>query len=177
MAHHLTRERVEREFGVRVIDLADATGYSPSYISLILSGKREAPLHVRSAIARALSVTLDQLIPGGDHERIELGDDTEVSPRWIREMLTGDFYRDRPLEDLPYERVDAQAVQLQGREREGARTHLPEAERAPPRDGGLRHPDTHDERCPDASPVRVCHQDRGGQGGHPGMGSGQAGRS
>jgi hypothetical protein len=26
-----------------------------------------------------------------------------VSPRWIREMLTGDF-TDRPLEDLPYER-------------------------------------------------------------------------
>ena len=36
-------------------------------------------------------------------ERIELGDDAEVSPRWIREMPTGDFYRDRPLEDLPYE--------------------------------------------------------------------------
>ena len=52
--------------------------------------------------------------------------------------------------------VDAQAVQLQGREREGARTHLREAERAPPRDGGLRHPDTHDERCPDASPVRFA---------------------
>ena len=56
--------------------------------------------------ARALQrfVTLDKLIPGGDDERIELGDGAEVSPRWIREMLTGDFYRDRPLEDLPYER-------------------------------------------------------------------------
>lgn len=35
---HLTRERLEREHNVRVIDLADATGYSASYISLILSG-------------------------------------------------------------------------------------------------------------------------------------------
>ncbi len=36
--------------------------------------------------------------------------------------------------------VDAQAVQLQGRQREGTRTHLPEAERALSRDGGLQHP-------------------------------------
>jgi hypothetical protein len=55
-------------------------------------------------MARALSVTLDKLIPGGDEERIELGDDAEVSPRWIREMLSGDFYGDRSLGELPYER-------------------------------------------------------------------------
>ncbi len=61
---HLTRERVEREFKVRVIDLADATGYSPSYISLILPGKRVvAPLHVRSAIARALGTRVKALWP------------------------------------------------------------------------------------------------------------------
>jgi hypothetical protein len=60
---HLTRERLEREHNVRVIDLADATGYSPSYISLILSGKREAPLHVRSAIARALGARIKDLWP------------------------------------------------------------------------------------------------------------------
>ena len=60
---HLARERVEREFKVRVIDLADATGYSASYISLILSGKREAPLPVRSAIARALGARVRDLWP------------------------------------------------------------------------------------------------------------------
>jgi transcriptional regulator with XRE-family HTH domain len=60
---HLTRERLEREHNVRVIDLADAIGYSPSYISLILSGKREAPLHVRSAIARALGTRVKNLWP------------------------------------------------------------------------------------------------------------------
>lgn len=60
---HPTRARIERDFKVRVIDLADATGYSPSYISLILSGKREAPLPVRSAIARALGVRVKDLWP------------------------------------------------------------------------------------------------------------------
>ena len=43
-------------------------------------------------MARALGITLDELIPGGDDERVELGDGAEVSPRWIREMLAGDFY-------------------------------------------------------------------------------------
>jgi transcriptional regulator with XRE-family HTH domain len=68
------------------------------------AGLRKPRLDEVLLMARALSVTLDKLIPGGDDERIELGDDAKVSPRWIREMLTGDFYRDRPLEDLPYER-------------------------------------------------------------------------
>lgn len=64
---HLTRERLEREYKIRVIDLADATELSPSYISLILSGKREAPLHVRSAIARALGTRVKDLWPA-EHE-------------------------------------------------------------------------------------------------------------
>jgi transcriptional regulator with XRE-family HTH domain len=68
------------------------------------AGLRKPRLDEVLLMARALSVTLDKLIPGGDDERIELGDDAEVSPRWIREMLSGDFYRDRPLEELPYER-------------------------------------------------------------------------
>ena len=68
---HLTRERLEREHKVRVIDLADATGYSPSYISLILSGKREAPLHVRSAIARALGARVRDLWPPQQGEAVK----------------------------------------------------------------------------------------------------------
>jgi transcriptional regulator with XRE-family HTH domain len=68
MARHpiqepLNRERLEQEYKVRVIDLADATDLSPSYISLILSGKREPPLHVRSAIARALGARVRDLWP------------------------------------------------------------------------------------------------------------------
>jgi hypothetical protein len=53
-------------------------------------------------MARALGVTLDRLIPGGDDERVELGDDAEVSPRWIREMLSGGFY-ERLAVEMPYE--------------------------------------------------------------------------
>lgn len=60
---HPTRALIENEYGVRVIDLADAIGKSPSYVSLILSGKREAPLHVRSAIARALGTRVKNLWP------------------------------------------------------------------------------------------------------------------
>ncbi len=67
---HLTRESLEREHNVRVIDLADATGYSASYISLILSGKRVAPLHVRSAIARALGTRVKALWPA-EREAVE----------------------------------------------------------------------------------------------------------
>lgn len=63
MAHHPTRELIESKYGVRVIDLADAINKSPSYVSLILSGKREAPLHVRSAIARALGARVKDLWP------------------------------------------------------------------------------------------------------------------
>lgn len=63
MAHALNRERLESEFKIRVSDLADDIGYSPSYVSLILSGKREAPLHVRSAIARALGTRVKNLWP------------------------------------------------------------------------------------------------------------------
>jgi transcriptional regulator with XRE-family HTH domain len=54
-------------------------------------------------MARALGVTLDKLIPGGDDEVVELGDGAEVSPRWIREMLAGDFFG-QLVEDAPYER-------------------------------------------------------------------------
>jgi transcriptional regulator with XRE-family HTH domain len=59
----LNRDRLKGEYNVRPIDLADAIGVSPSYISLILSGKREPPLHVRSAIARALGARVKDLWP------------------------------------------------------------------------------------------------------------------
>jgi len=61
--YHPTRELIESEYGVRVIDLADAINKSPSYVSQILSGKREAPLQVRSAIARALGTRVRVLWP------------------------------------------------------------------------------------------------------------------
>jgi hypothetical protein len=70
-------------------------------------------------MARALGVAVDQLVPGEDDVRIELGDDAKVSPRWIREMLTGEFFRnlDRPAEEMPYERFPIDDIMAEVRRR------------------------------------------------------------
>jgi hypothetical protein len=69
-------------------------------------------------MARAFGITVDKLIPGGDDERVELGDDAKVSPRWIREMLRGEFFRgDRPLKELPYERFPLDDIMAEVRRR------------------------------------------------------------
>ena len=73
-----------------------------STVGSLEAGLRRPRLDEALLMARALGVTLDKLIPGGDDERVELGDDAEVSPRWIREMLAGDFY-ECPVEKMPYE--------------------------------------------------------------------------
>lgn len=73
-----------------------------STVGSLEAGLRRPRLDEALLMARALGVTLDELIPGGDDERVELGDDAEVSPRWIREMLAGDFY-ECPVEKMPYE--------------------------------------------------------------------------
>jgi transcriptional regulator with XRE-family HTH domain len=44
-------------------DLADLTGYSDSYMSLILNGKREPPAHVKVTIAHALGKRVGVLFP------------------------------------------------------------------------------------------------------------------
>jgi transcriptional regulator with XRE-family HTH domain len=76
-----------------------------STVGSLEAGLRRPRLDEALLMARALGVTLDKLIPGGDDECVELGDDAVVSPRWIREMLRGEFFRgDRPAKDLPYER-------------------------------------------------------------------------
>lgn len=43
--------------------LADLSGYSVSYMSLIVSGRREPPPHVKVALARALGVRVRDLWP------------------------------------------------------------------------------------------------------------------
>ncbi len=76
-----------------------------STVGSLEAGLRRPKLDEALLMARALGVTLDKLIPGGDDQRVELGDNAVVSPRWIREMLRGEFFReDRSLEELPYER-------------------------------------------------------------------------
>jgi len=74
-----------------------------STVGSLEAGLRRPRFDEMLLMARALGVTLDKLIPGGDDERVELGDDAEASPRWIREMLAGDFWH-QPLEEMPYER-------------------------------------------------------------------------
>src|SRR5271169_4774047 len=86
----LTQEQLARRFQGRGL-----TAWRKGTVGQLEAGLRKPRLDEVLLMARALGVTLDKLIPGGDDERVELGDDAEVSPRWIREMLTGDFYKDR----------------------------------------------------------------------------------
>jgi transcriptional regulator with XRE-family HTH domain len=73
-----------------------------STVGSLEAGLRRPRFDEMLLMASALGVTLDKLIPGGDDERVELGDDAVVSPRWIREMLAGDFWEQR-VEEMPYE--------------------------------------------------------------------------
>jgi len=96
----LTQEQVANAFrshGLRA--------WRKGTVGQLEAGLRKPRFDELLLMARALGVTLDKLIPGGDDERVELGDDAVVSPRWIREMLAGDFYQpDRPFREVPYER-------------------------------------------------------------------------
>jgi transcriptional regulator with XRE-family HTH domain len=83
------------------------------------AGLRRPRLDEMLLMARALGVTLDRLIPGGDEERVELGDDAVVSPRWIREMLAGDLWDQRALA-VPYERFPLDGVLAEVRRRADA---------------------------------------------------------
>ena len=74
-----------------------------STVGSLEAGLRRPRFDELLLMARALGTTLDELIPGGDDEVVELGDGAEVSPRWIRKMLAGDFYK-QLIEDAPYER-------------------------------------------------------------------------
>jgi transcriptional regulator with XRE-family HTH domain len=75
-----------------------------STVGSLEAGLRRPRLEEALLMARALGVTLDRLLPGGDDERVELADNAVVSPRWIREMLAGGFW-EQNLEQMPYERL------------------------------------------------------------------------
>jgi len=82
------------------------TAWRTSTVGSLEAGLRRPRLDEVLLMAAALQVPVDELIPGGDDERVELGHGAVVSPRWIREMLTGERWRDpdsRPLEKMPYE--------------------------------------------------------------------------
>jgi transcriptional regulator with XRE-family HTH domain len=83
-----------------------------STVGSLEAGLRRPKLDEVLLMARALGVTLDKLILGGDDERVELGDDAEVSPLWIRGMLSGGFF-DQRAGDVPYERFPLHRIWAQ----------------------------------------------------------------
>jgi len=97
------------------------------------SGLRRPRLDEVLLMASALQVPVDKLIPGGDDERVELGDGATVSPRWIREMLTGELHRDtpKPLADMPYSQFPVHKVMAEVMHRLGAEENRAEALLAP----------------------------------------------
>ena len=103
----LTQEQAARRLQARGL-----TAWRKSTVGQLEAGLRRPTITEMLLMAAALQVTVDTLFPGDDDERVELGDGTTVSPRWIREMLTGEFYRDpqRPIEQVPYARFPVQDV-------------------------------------------------------------------
>lgn len=103
----LTQEQAARRLQGRGL-----TAWRKSTVGQLEAGLRRPTIAEMLLLAAALQVTVDTLFPGGDDERVELGDGTTVSPRWIREMLNGEFYRDphRPIEQVPYARFPVQDI-------------------------------------------------------------------
>jgi transcriptional regulator with XRE-family HTH domain len=106
------RQGLTQEQAARRLQGRGLTAWRKSTVGQLETGLRRPRLDEVLLLAAALNVSVDQLIPGGDDERVELGDGTTVSPRWIREMLTGEFYRDtrRPVQQVPYARFPVQDV-------------------------------------------------------------------
>jgi transcriptional regulator with XRE-family HTH domain len=112
------RNRWTQEQAANVYRSHGLRAWRTSTVGSLEAGLRRPRLEEVLLMARALGVTVDQLIPGGDDERVELGDDAVVSPRWIREMIRGVFYReDRPLEEMPYEKFPLDEIMAEVRRR------------------------------------------------------------
>jgi transcriptional regulator with XRE-family HTH domain len=124
----LTQEQLARRFQGRGL-----TAWRKGTVGQLEAGLRKPRLDEVLLMAEALHVTVDQLIPGGDDERVDLGDGATVSPRWIREMLTGALHRDtpRPLADMPYAQFPVHKVMAQVMHRLGAEEDRAEALLAP----------------------------------------------
>jgi transcriptional regulator with XRE-family HTH domain len=93
-----------QEQTARVFRHHGLTSWRTSTVGSLESGLRRPKLDEALLMAHALEVTLDELIVGED-ERVELGDGAVMTPRGIRELLTGGFHKfdDRPINDMPYE--------------------------------------------------------------------------
>jgi transcriptional regulator with XRE-family HTH domain len=109
------RQGLTQEQAARRLQGRGLTAWRKSTVGQLEAGLRRPRLDEVLLMAAALQVPVDKLIPGEDDERVELGDGATVSPRWIREMLTGEFYRDteRPGRQVPYARFPVQEVMAQ----------------------------------------------------------------
>jgi transcriptional regulator with XRE-family HTH domain len=124
----LTQEQAARRFQGRGLRT-----WRKGTVGQLEAGLRRPGLDEVLLMASALEVTVDQLIPGEDDERVELGDGATVSPRWIREMLTGELHRDtpRPLADMPYAQFPVHKVMAEVMHRLGTEENRAEALLAP----------------------------------------------
>jgi transcriptional regulator with XRE-family HTH domain len=124
----LTQEQAARRFQGRGLRT-----WRKGTVGQLEAGLRRPGLDEVLLMASALEVTVDQLIPGEDDERVELGDGATVSPRWIREMLTGELHRDtpRPLADMPYAQFPVHKVMAKVMHRLEAEENRAEALLAP----------------------------------------------
>ena len=124
----LTQEQAARRFQGRGLRT-----WRKGTVGQLEAGLRRPGLDEVLLMASALEVTVDQLIPGEDDERVELGDGATVSPRWIREMLTGELHRDtpRPLADMPYAQFPVHKVMAEVMHRLRAEENRAEALLAP----------------------------------------------
>ena len=124
----LTQEQAARRFQGRGLRT-----WRKGTVGQLEAGLRRPGLDEVLLMASALEVTVDQLIPGEDDERVELGNGATVSPRWIREMLTGELHRDtpRPSADMPYAQFPVHKVMAEVMHRLGAEENRAEALLAP----------------------------------------------
>src|SRR5207245_2042694 len=77
------RQGLTQEQAARRLQGRGLTAWRKSTVGQLETGLRRPRLDEVLLLAAALNVSVDQLIPGGDDERVELGDGTTVSPRWI----------------------------------------------------------------------------------------------
>ncbi|HEY4345458.1 MAG TPA: helix-turn-helix transcriptional regulator [Parvibaculum sp.] len=88
--------RVWRESrGLKAVALARAAGISPAYLSEIETGKKDGTFRTMAAIARVLSVSLDDLAPPADddsrkaRERSALVEGVRAQVRMLVNLVTG----------------------------------------------------------------------------------------
>lgn len=94
-----TQEQAARAFRGKGL-----TAWRTSTVGSLEAGLRRPRLDEVLLMARALEVTLDELLPGDD-EHVDMGDGAVMTPRGIRELLKGGFdqFEKVPAESAPYE--------------------------------------------------------------------------